>query len=262
MVTVELLCFGNELLIGKVVNTNASFMAQELTNAGAEVTRIVVLSDALEDLAGGFKEALKRSPDFIITSGGLGPTYDDKTLEGLARALNIAFEENPDALKMVRKAYSFLNVNLNPARRKMAKLPRGALPIRNPVGTAPAIFLRAEGYRSAIYCLPGVPTELKAIFNENVLPEISKRGNTYFQTSFLCSGVGESSLAHITEKLVSQHPKIYIKSHPKMTEEEPIIEFHLTAKGNDHGLSAEIDEVKRELISSLKVIGARIENNL
>lgn len=261
MVTVELLCFGNELLIGKVVNTNASYMAQELTNAGAEVTRIVVLSDALDDLVSGFREALERSPDFVITSGGLGPTYDDKTLEGLARALNIPLEENPDALKMVRTAYSFLNVNLNPARKKMAKLPRSALPIRNPVGTAPAIFLRAEGYRPAIYCLPGVPTELKAIFNERILPEISKRGSSFFQTSFLCSGVGESSLAHLTEKLVSQHPKIYIKSHPKMTEEEPTIEFHLTAKGNEQGLSGEMDEVKRELITSLKAIGARIEND-
>ena len=196
MKSIELLCFGNELLIGKVVNTNASFLAQELTKVGAKVTRILVMGDDLSDLAVGFQEALARSPDYLITSGGLGPTFDDKTLEGLAKALELPLEENSDALEMVREAYAFLGEDLNPARKKMAILPKNAIPIRNTVGTAPAVQITPKGSPTTIYCLPGVPRELKAIFLEKILPEIAKAGSKYFQESFIWSGVGESSLAH------------------------------------------------------------------
>jgi molybdopterin-biosynthesis enzyme MoeA-like protein len=257
--SIELLCFGNELLIGKVINTNASFLAHELTKVGAKVTRIVVMSDALSDLAIGFQEALARSPDYIITSGGLGPTFDDKTLEGLAKALELPLEENSDALEMVREAYAFLGEDLNPARKKMAILPKYAIPIRNTVGTAPAVQMNPMGTHTTVYCLPGVPRELKAIFLEKILPEIAKTGSKYFQESFICSGVGESSLAHLTEEIASQRPRIYIKSHPKMSEEEPIIEFHLTATGDDPRLVDEIKETKQKLIADLRSLGARIE---
>ncbi|MFX0115882.1 MAG: competence/damage-inducible protein A [Candidatus Hodarchaeota archaeon] len=260
MVTVELLCFGNELLIGKIVNTNASFLARELTSVGVDVKRIVTLSDDLEDLKNGFREALGRSPDFLIASGGLGPTFDDKTLEGLARALDVPLEDNSEALRMVREAYSFLRKDLNPARKKMARLPQKAIPIHNPVGTAPAIRMKPDGFLTTIFCLPGVPKELKAIFKESILPEISKKGSGFFQASFRCSGVGESSLAHLTEKIALRFPHVYIKSHPKVSEKEPIIDFHITAKGNDHSLAEEIEEVKQELINGLKALGARIEN--
>ncbi|MFW9916176.1 MAG: molybdopterin-binding protein [Candidatus Thorarchaeota archaeon] len=260
MKSIELLCFGNELLIGKVVNTNASFLAQEITKAGAKVTRIVVMSDDLSDLAIGFQEALARSPDYLITSGGLGPTFDDKTLEGLAKALELPLEENFDALEMVREAYAFLGEDLNPARKKMAILPKNAIPIRNTAGTAPAVQITPKGTHTIIYCLPGVPRELKAIFLEKILPEIAKTGSKYFQESFICSGVGESSLAHLTEEIASQKPHIYLKSHPKMSEEKPVIEFHLTATGDDPRLADEIKEVKQRLIMGLKSLGATIEN--
>jgi len=260
MVTVELLCFGNELLIGKVVNTNASFLAKEITNAGVDVSRIVTLGDSLNDLVNGFKESLARSPDFLITSGGLGPTFDDRTLEGLACALEVPLEENPEALKMVEKAYSFLDQGLNPARQKMARLPRSAQPLPNSVGTAPSIRLKYQISKTVIFCLPGVPAELQAIFKQSILPEISKKGKKFFQASFRCSGVGESSLAHLTEQLLSQYPRIYIKSHPKMTEKEPVIEFHLTAKGNNPGLAIEIEQVKQELINGLKELSAKIKS--
>lgn len=259
MKSIELLCFGNELLIGKVINTNASFLAQELTKAGTEVTRILVMSDALSDLTTGFQEVLARSPDYLITSGGLGPTFDDKTLEGLAKALKIPLEENSDALEMVREAYAILGEDLNPARKKMAILPKHAIPIRNTVGTAPAVQMSPIGTHTIIYCLPGVPRELKAIFLENILPEIAKTGSKYFQESFICSGVGESSLAHLTEEIITQKPHIYIKSHPKMSEKEPIIEFHLTATGDDPGLVDEIKEIKQKLITGLRSLGAIIE---
>jgi nicotinamide-nucleotide amidase len=260
VVAVELLCFGNELLIGKIVNTNASFLAQELTSVGVDVTRIVTLSDDLEDIANGFREALGRSPDILITSGGLGPTFDDKTLEGLARALEIPLEDNSDALRMVRNAYSFLKQDLNPARKKMARLPKNAIPIHNPAGTAPAVRMKPDRFSTTIFCLPGVPKELKAIFKESILPEIAKRGSSFFQASFRCSGVGESSLAHLTEKIALRFSRVYIKSHPKVSEKEPVIDFHITAKGNDQTLAEEIAEVKQELINGLKALGARIEN--
>jgi len=84
-VKIELVCIGNELLIGKTVNTNAHWLAERCTALGASVQRITVISDDLDEIAGALNESLGRKPSFIITTGGLGPTFDDKTLRGVSR---------------------------------------------------------------------------------------------------------------------------------------------------------------------------------
>ena len=101
----EIVCVGNELLIGKTLNTNAHWLARRATSLGIMVKQITVVGDDVDEIAKVIREALKRKPRFIITTGGLGPTFDDKTLEGIAKALNLKLEVNEKALKMVRKKY-------------------------------------------------------------------------------------------------------------------------------------------------------------
>jgi len=99
----EIICVGNELLIGKTLNTNAQWMAKQATAMGIAVNRITVVADEVNEIATAIRETLKRKPHFALTTGGLGPTFDDKTLQGIAEALDRKLTVNTEALKMVKE---------------------------------------------------------------------------------------------------------------------------------------------------------------
>src|SRR3972149_12116261 len=101
----EIVCVGNELLIGKIPNTNAQWLSKQSTNLGVTIKRITVIADNVDEIANEIQETLRRKPKFIITTGGLGPTFDDKTLEGIAKALNRKLEVNQKALQRVKEKY-------------------------------------------------------------------------------------------------------------------------------------------------------------
>jgi molybdenum cofactor synthesis domain-containing protein len=101
----EIICVGNELLIGKTLNTNAQWIAKQATALGIAVKRVTVVADDVNEIAKAVREALSRKPQFIVTTGGLGPTFDDKTLAGIAEALKRMLAVNAEALAMVRKKY-------------------------------------------------------------------------------------------------------------------------------------------------------------
>lgn len=237
---VEIISIGNELLIGKIVNTNAYWLAKRITSLGLSVRRITVIGDDLDEISSAIRESLQRRPAFIITTGGLGPTFDDKTLEGVAIATNRNLEENKEALEMVRRKYEeyvaqgrMERVELTQHRIKMARLPRGAKPLPNPVGTAPGVLLEHEGV--TLIMLPGVPEEMKAIFEESILPLLRKAaGNMiFYETSLEVTGIYESDLAPLIEEVMHENPYVYIKSHPKISEKVQKIELHLSTTSND-----------------------------
>src|SRR3972149_5884094 len=125
----EIICVGNELLIGKTLNTNAQWLSKKATTLGITVKRITVVPDDVNDIANAVRETLKRKPQFTITTGGLGPTFDDKTLEGIAKALDRKLEINEKALKMVKEKYEAYarksqteTVELTQPRTKMATI--------------------------------------------------------------------------------------------------------------------------------------------
>ncbi|MBS7642023.1 MAG: nicotinamide mononucleotide deamidase-related protein [Candidatus Bathyarchaeia archaeon] len=233
MFTVEILSIGNELLIGKIANTNAQYLARRITELGGKVTRIIVVGDNLDEIAEAVRESLGRRPSFIITTGGLGPTFDDMTLTGIGRALNLEMVLNEEALRMVRERYEVLSrergipFELTPARIKMAILPKNAEPIRNPIGTAPGVRLKIDS--TVIYALPGVPSEMRAIFEEYIAPILAKISDRVFAERYLfIEGVPESSLAPILEEAMGKYTDIYVKSHPRVEEGKPHIELHIT----------------------------------
>ena len=102
-IDLEIICVGNELLIGKVKDTNAHYLAKQATQLGANVKRLTVIQDVVEEIAKTINEAVARKPQFIVVTGGLGPTFDDKTLQGLAKTLNRKLEVNPKALAVVKQ---------------------------------------------------------------------------------------------------------------------------------------------------------------
>jgi molybdenum cofactor synthesis domain-containing protein len=237
----EIICIGNELLIGKTLNTNAQWLAKRATAAGFTVKRITVVEDDVAAIASVIRESLQRKPKFIITTGGLGPTFDDKTLEGIAEALNRKLEINEKALEMIKEKYEAYaktgkieKVELTPARVKMAKLPENSKPLPNPIGTAPGVILEVD--ETVLIALPGVPSEMEAICEGSVVPLLREKAGdvTFYEASIYVSGIMESTLAPFIDKTMHDNPHVYIKSHPKGGEKEPHIELHFstTAKSS------------------------------
>jgi molybdenum cofactor synthesis domain-containing protein len=225
--------------MGKVVNTNASWLADKLTRLGVAVKRIIVVGDDLDEISSCVKEALSRKPSFIITTGGLGPTYDDKTLEGLATALGRKLAIHPEALEMVRRKYERIGEGLTEARIKMARIPEGSEPLHNPVGTAPAA--RISYGSTIIYALPGVPREMEAIFNETVSKEVlSLSGFKIAEYHVRIVGVMESALAPIISRVKEHYPEVYVKSHPKGLEEKPVIHVYFNTFNRDEAAAKKI----------------------
>lgn len=238
--SVEIISIGNELLVGKTLNTNAQWLAKRITALGLTNRRVTVIGDDIDEISNAIKEAIQRNPNFLITTGGLGPTFDDKTLEGLAEALGRKIEINQEALKMVKEKYlSYAQegrievANLIPSRIKMAKLPEEAIPLFNPVGTAPAVVVESEDV--TVVALPGVPSEMKSIFEGSVASILKKVAHdvTFFETSIEATKVIESEIAPLIEKVMHNNPYVYIKSHPKGGERVPRIEFHLSTTSKD-----------------------------
>ncbi len=240
----DILCIGNELLIGKITNTNAQWLARRITTLGLKVKHIISVGDDTEEISTAVKDALKRKPAFIIVTGGLGPTFDDKTLEGVAKGLSCELEKNDEALKMVEEKYRqyvkdgrIESYELTPHRVKMAMLPKGSKPIHNPEGTAPGVLAQHEGIK--LIMLPGVPSEMKAIFDESVAPPIRQvAGNLiFYEASIGLWGVPESELAPFIDQVMHDNPYVYVKSHPKAAEKIPHLELHLSTTSEDGQLA-------------------------
>jgi len=251
---IEIICIGNELLIGKVVNTNAQWLAKRITTLGLGVDRITVVGDSLDEISTALNESIRRKPQFVITTGGLGPTFDDKTLEGVAKALDRDLKVHEQALKMVKEKYRrymeegrIEKVEMTPPRVKMATLPLDASPLPNPVGTAPGVITKFDVV--TIVALPGVPSEMEAIFDESVEPLLKRAaGNaTFYETSIAVDGIMESDMAPLIDRTMHDNPYVYIKSHPSRTGEgKPYLKLHLSTTAQDSKTAR--DRVTRALI--------------
>ncbi len=259
----EIISIGYELLIGKTVNTNATWIARKLTFYGFRVQRITVIGDSLEEISGALKEALSRGPKVIITTGGLGPTFDDMTSKAIAVALELEWTLNEKALEEVKRKYEKMGLELNEVRKKMAMMPAGAIPLHNPVGTAPGIFLKYHDVY--LFALPGVPAEMKGIFEEEVEPRIKEIAPKlrFYQKYLYVGGIPESSAAPALEEVMKRVPRVYIKSHPHGSEEESKIEYHIQCYAENSEKAKELVEKACSLLKEkIKKLGGKIIEEL
>jgi len=237
--SVELLCVGNELLIGKTVNTNATWLARKITSLGGSVNRVSTVGDDIREIQDVARSILARRPDLLLTSGGLGPTFDDITIKGLSRAVRLPLKVNKEALNQIKaryqKIFSSRRFVLTKFRTKMATFPIGAKPLPNPVGTAPGMALQVR--KTLVVCLPGVPKELRAIFSKYVAPMISLKAGTdgYVSRAVHLRGILESELAPLIDRVMKRYPEVYVKSHPQGDEgrAKSWIELDFSFSGRD-----------------------------
>jgi nicotinamide-nucleotide amidase len=270
-VNVEIISIGNELLIGKIINTNAHWLATQTTNLGANVRRITVIQDNLAEIAAAINEAKARKPNFIITTGGLGPTFDDMTLQGIAEALGRKMEVNLFALEMVKQRcieYAKkrgwpTDIELTPPRVKMANFPEKTQPLTNPTGTAPGLSTEIGG--ASLFALPGIPAEMEAIFTQTIAPLIKKAAGkgVFCQRSLLVEDIIESSLAPLIDQVMTDNKNVYIKSHPAMgTKSKPYTEIHMTTRTNEPNPAAKLEKAAKEIAKLIEANGgkARVES--
>jgi molybdenum cofactor synthesis domain-containing protein len=218
LVRVEMLAVGRELLIGRTLNTNAQWAGGRLAKIGTMLKQVTTVDDELEEIASGLRTCLARSPDVLIVVGGLGPTPDDMTLQGVGLGLRRRLRLNGVALRLMKEHYAKRGmgaIKITAARRKMATLPTGSEPLFNEVGTAVGVKITAR--RTDIFCLPGVPAEMRAIFSRFVIPEVRRRLGPLHRKAVRMSleGILESALAPLINRELEQYPGIYIKSHPR-----------------------------------------------
>lgn len=222
MPTVSLLAIGNELLNGAVRDKNLFTLSLALTHLGFSVEYAVMIRDIPDTIAATLHFILSQTPDVVMCSGGLGPTDDDLTLAALAQALDTPLVLNDTAVNLVETHYRHLidqhylpHRGPEAARRKMATLPEGAQPLHNSVGTAPGVRLEHKG--TLIYVLPGVPAELEAIFDEEIVPELVQRfaPTMWAERALLIHCDDEAEIAAPLRDVRLRHPAVYVKSLAK-----------------------------------------------
>ena len=195
---VTIINIGDELLIGQVVNTNASTMARMLTEAGMEVGKTVVVGDSRDDIWQAVDAAM-HSSDTVLVTGGLGPTKDDITKKLLCEYFGSELVESEVALENVKRLFAVRGFELTPVNRAQALVPKCCEVLNNDVGTAPCMWFEREG--KVLVSLPGVPHEMEWLMANRVIPKLKEtfRMETIINKNILTQGIGESFLSDLIE---------------------------------------------------------------
>ena len=215
---VGLLVIGNEILDGVVLDTNSQWVINRLKALSFDVKEEMTVRDDIAEISKAIHRIAEDGCGIIITMGGLGPTHDDMTLKGVAEAFSLPMELNEEALAIVTRQYAGLHSKgiiesdeITEPRRKMAIFPRGARPLDNRVGGAPGVLLESSGI--IIISLPGVPTELYWILDNQILPLLESRVEGVFAEKIINLPLrDESTLAPIIDEAMRRSPGVYIKS--------------------------------------------------
>src|SRR3972149_8912169 len=235
MPSAEILTIGTELLLGEIADTNTHYLALQLREAGIDLYYTSTVGDNEARIAEAVRHALTRS-QILICTGGLGPTVDDVTREGIARALDVELEFKEELWLQIQERFARFNRKPTENNKRQAYLPAGAQVLENAVGTAPAFLVERDD--SVIISLPGVPGEMTYILENGVLPYLEKRfgrGSVIRTRVLHIAGVGESQ---IDEKIADleklPNPTVGLSAHPGL------VDVRLTAKAENAERAGEI----------------------
>jgi nicotinamide-nucleotide amidase len=201
----EVLCIGTELLIGQVVNTNATYLAKELAAIGVDLLWVTTVGDNPGRMDAAITTALDRA-DVVLVTGGLGPTADDLTVEAIARVLGEPMEERAEVRAHIESWFAQRNRPLSPSNYKQALFPPSAELIPNPTGTAYGLRVRRGNHQ--LMSFPGVPMELRAMWTGWARPQLAE-GATLRSVLLRYVGIGESMLAErVAHLLEGSNPTV------------------------------------------------------
>lgn len=216
MATAEIVAIGSELLLGQIVDTNSAWMAQRLTALGVNLYFKTVVGDNPARMKEVISRAHQRA-DIVITSGGIGPTQDDLTREIVAEVTGRKLVQDAGMLQQVEEHFRRRGRPMTPNNIRQSYMPEGAVPIKNPNGTAPCFIV--EDPRGVIYSLPGVPVEMKWLFENEVEPYLRQKFNlaeVIHYRVLKIVGIGESAVDDKVGHLIanSSNPTVGVLALP------------------------------------------------
>jgi len=210
----EIITIGTEILLGEIVDTNTRYIARTLRGMGVDLYRTITIGDNAERIAEAIRHSMQRA-DIVITTGGLGPTVDDPTREAVALAAGVELEFREDLWEQVVAVISRYGRKPSENQKRQAYVPKGAISVPNPVGTAPCFIVETE--RNAVVSLPGVPNEMEHILHESIIPYLQKRFklDEIIKIRVLhCSGLGEGMIDEKIDDLETlSNPTVGLAAH-------------------------------------------------
>jgi len=251
MPSAEIIAIGTELLLGETQDTNTRFLARELNKAGIDVFRSVIIGDNQIRITQAIKESFARA-EIVITSGGLGPTVDDPTRQAAADVFDEELIFQQHLWETIKLRFERVGRNPTENNRRQAYLPQSASVIENPVGTAPAFYIQSKS--NLLICLPGVPAELKYLYENSVLPLISSKyqvHQTILSQIIHTAGVGESMVDELISDLEKmENPTVGLTAYPGL------VDIRITAKAADE------ESAKKIILPILNEVKKRLEENI
>ena len=254
MTSAEIITIGTEILLGEIVDTNTRYLARNLRGLGIDLYRTITIGDNEERIASAIRESMERA-DIVITTGGLGPTIDDPTRDAVAKAMGVETEFREDLWQQVVATIARYGRTPSENQKRQAYVPKGALGILNPVGTAPCFIV--ETPRNAIISLPGVPNEMEHVLHESIIPYLQNRFNLneIIKVRVLhCSGLGEGMIDEkISDLEMLSNPTVGLAAHTG------VVDVRIVAKAKSESeaniMIAEIESQVRERLGNV-VFGA------
>ena len=257
MPSAEIITIGTEILLGEIVDTNTRHIARTLRDLGVDIYRTITIGDNAERIASTIRESMKRA-EIIITTGGLGPTVDDPTREAVAMAAGVETEFRQDLWEQVVENIGRYGRKPSENQKRQAFVPKGALGIKNPVGTAPCFIVEfssplpsgeGPGVRAgAVISLPGVPKEMEYILHESIIPYLQKRFDLsdVIKIRLLhCSGLGEGLIDEkIADLETLSNPTVGLAAHTG------VVDIRIAVKAKSE---AEADRMIAEIESKIRL---------
>lgn len=243
MPTAEIITIGTEILLGEIVDTNARYLARTMRDVGIDLYRKTTVGDNPNRIAQAIQTSLGQC-EIVITTGGLGPTVDDPTRQAVALATGVETEFRPELWEQIQARFRRFNRQPTENNKRQAYIPKGAIPVENPVGTAPA-FIMEVGERSII-TLPGVPREMKYLTRNKVLPYLYQR---YYLTDIIktriihTAGVGESQIDDLIGDLEEfSNPTVGLSAHSGQ------VDVRITAKAESEAQADTLIKTVEEIV--------------
>ncbi len=244
-VTAAVLLIGDEILSGRTRDVNLQQIAEFLGPLGVQVAEARVVGDDKAAIAHAVNE-LRRAYDYVFTTGGIGPTHDDITADAVAAAFGLVITENDEALEIITQRYKDTDVELTPARRRMARTPRGARLIANPVSGAPGFQVEN------VFVMAGVPSICRGML-EDIGPRL-RTGSVVYTVTVRGAGLREGEIAEALGRLANELPDLSFGSYPWFSSAG--YGAHLIARGTDAGA---LERAQTRLVEIVKAQGAEPE---
>jgi competence/damage-inducible protein CinA-like protein len=243
MPSAEIITIGTEILLGEIVDTNTRYIARTLRGMGVDLYRTITIGDNVDRIAEAIRHSMERA-EIVITTGGLGPTVDDPTREAVAKAIGVETEFREDLWAQVVAVISRYGRKPSENQRRQAYVPKGAIGIPNPVGTAPCFIVETE--RNAVASLPGVPNEMEHILHESIIPYLQKRFNLneIIKIRVLhCSGLGEGMIDEkIADLETLSNPTVGLAAHTG------VVDIRIAAKArNEANADSMIAQIEQQV---------------